>query len=868
MDGTGKITLGKLSLTDALGIDGGYMIRFCDEKVYWIEYCEILDQYSLNREALLDYFSKGHEEYVVCVRDSDTREFVGIITYQSLNVFFTVHEAVRREYLILNEDIWKCARVFYRKYPCDGTEYLIPVLDQNFQLYCFAYEDMDANREIRMLRELTELPDALQFTDVYAEYKYVKIYEFNELAYFFAQYLKRMNVSVEVSGAMWQYFFIGHECDAPDYEYFTVWAEGIDGRRHSWRENLLRSVSVEFECIDRIYEANIRCGNIQDGEGDFLWLIERIRNEKAIIVVGTGINSLNVYDLLQEYGIDILCFMSEDQRDWKRKLFGKEIFSKERIVSSIQKPIFLECSFENSCWGFGEVDRYDYEGYKRNKQYFFIKDYTEIRVGVLHNILKGKEVILVGNYNLCSNVKHALVKAECEKVTYWDLLAEKEIGDNLAVQGRTANNIVALIVEPQYLCDNGYSDMVKEKKRLYYKSLEELGIYDISQYFSESEVLVSIQQTKMKKYSIPCLTPRAILLNISGHMSGNEFFGNLLDGHPDVLQMDWGIESIRSNMFLVCIQLAEESGSNILQAFWKIYDAITTQETKVFSCRKGIFNKKFEELLTYKDSFTSQELFVLIHIAYAEAWGQKISCLQDVLIYYEQRMEIGKRRPIYKKWLSDEKVMGFTINITRNAYTRVGSLFNLLRQSRNFFFPKIGTLWNHMEYSIEHRRSSGKWKRLEVKFESIKLLPQATLSAICDEMGIAWDDRLLVTTFHGTTAEYRSGKESITNFDLKPVYNLYEEYFSDFDRFRINMIFAKEQNRYGYSYVSCRNFSRRQLQEMFLMEYRFENMLDYENNYCKNHFRQSFIDKVNEHLQRSRMEEILQENGENFSSNG
>lgn len=849
------------------GKDNANMIRFCDREIYYIDYC-ILSDRCVDRADLSEYFSNGHQDSVVCLYDNSAGKFMGIITNQSLNHSLTFRESIRTEYLILNVSIWEQAREYCRKHWNSDTECLIPVLDQDYHILCFAYEDMEANREIRMLRELTELPHALQFTDLYSEYKYVKIYEFNELAYFFAQYLKKLNVSVKVSGTMWQFFFIGHECDAHDYEYFTVWAEGIDGRRRSWRENLLRSVSVEFECIDRIYEANIRCGNIQDSEGDLLWLIERIRNEKAIIIVGTGINSLNVYDLLQEYGIDILCFMSEDQRDWKRKLFGKEILSKERIVSSVQKPIFLECSFENSCWGFGDVDRYDYEGYKRNEQYFFIKDYMEISVGVLHNILKGKEVILVGNYNLCNNVKHALVKAECKKVTYWDVLAGKEIEDNLTVQRRTADNMVALIVEPQYLCDGGYSDMVKKKKRLYYQALEELGINDISQYFSESEVLVSIQQAKMEKYSIPCLTPDRVLLNISGHMSGNEFFGNLLDGHPDVLQMDWGIESIRSNMFLVCIQLAEESSSNILQAFWKIYDTITTQEAKVFSRRKGIFNKKFQELLAYKDSFTSQELFVLIHIAYAEAWGTKMSCMQNILIYYEQRMEIGKRRPIYEKWLSDEKVKGFTINITRNAYTRVGSLFNLLQQSQIFYFPKIETLWNHMAYSKEHRKTSGNWKRLEVKFESIKLVPQETLSALCKELSISWDDRLLSTTFHGTTAEYRSGRESITNFDLKPVYNLYEEFFSDFDRFRINMIFATEQERYGYPYVSCRKFSRRQLQEMFLKEYRFEKKLDYDNDYSKKHYRRSFIVKVNEHLQRARMEEILQGNGEILSSNG
>lgn len=75
------------------------------------------------------------------------------------------------------------------------------------------------------------------------------------------------------------------------------------------------------------------------------------------------------------------------------------------------------------------------------------------------------------------------------------------------------------------------------------------------------------------------------------------------------------------------------------------------------------------------------------------------------------------------------------------------------------------------------------------------------------------------TTVHGETASYDGG---ITGFDMKPVYNLYEEFFSAFDRMRICMINASFQKKYGYSYVRCLDFSRRELQEMFLQDFRWE----------------------------------------------
>ena len=57
----------------------------------------------------------------------------------------------------------------------------------------------------------------------------------------------------------------------------------------------MRSVSVEFECVDKIYEENIKRGFIKDAAGDFTWLVEKLKDEKEIVIIGTGVQSLNAY---------------------------------------------------------------------------------------------------------------------------------------------------------------------------------------------------------------------------------------------------------------------------------------------------------------------------------------------------------------------------------------------------------------------------------------------------------------------------------------------------------------------------------------------------------------------------------------------
>ena len=221
------------------------MIRFCDDEVGCVEY------HSLNRGKLISYFLSGHIDEMVSVYDDfNEGQFIGIITYNSILYALSIDSAILKEYVILDRNIWNNAREIFKRRSRDIRKAtLLPVLDQDYHLICFAYQDEDANRELRMLRELKEAQGVLQFSDLLPEYKCVKIYGFNELAYYFAEYLREQNIQVQLDGIMWQDFLPNEECLVPEYECLNIYAEGTWKKSRNWKENLLRSVSVDRKSV-------------------------------------------------------------------------------------------------------------------------------------------------------------------------------------------------------------------------------------------------------------------------------------------------------------------------------------------------------------------------------------------------------------------------------------------------------------------------------------------------------------------------------------------------------------------------------------------------------------------------------------------
>lgn len=108
----------------------------------------------------------------------------------------------------------------------------------------------------------------------------------------------------------------------------------------------------------------------------------------------------------------------------------------------------------------------------------------------------------------------------------------------------------------------------------------------------------------------------------------------------------------------------------------------------------------------------------------------------------------------------------------------------------------------------------------------MKKYPRKILEAMCNEWGIEWSETLLETTCRGVEDFYDNRVVKVSGFEMQPVYNTYEEYFSEFDRMRLMIMNAPWQKKYGYPYVEALQFTRKELQEMFSKKFRFEYLME------------------------------------------
>ena len=199
------------------------MIRFCDKEINFIS----ID--SANRSELVDRFLNEHSQKELYIVD-DSGVYIGKITYESLSKSINMEECIQTEKVILDKSIWENAREFFFFSRRSKNEIaMLPVINGEGRLICFAYQDEEANREIRLLRELMEREDVLNFRDVFPDYEYVTIYECNELAYMFALYLKQIGVYVNVRGNYWKEFEEWNNYDIVNCQNLNIYAEGTWG---------------------------------------------------------------------------------------------------------------------------------------------------------------------------------------------------------------------------------------------------------------------------------------------------------------------------------------------------------------------------------------------------------------------------------------------------------------------------------------------------------------------------------------------------------------------------------------------------------------------------------------------------------------
>ena len=790
------------------------MIRFCDSDVGVVEYG------TLGRSKILSYFLSGHIEEIVCVyNDPEAEEFIGIITYDSLLYAVSVDAAILKEYVILDQDVWRNAREIFKKRGRNNRKTIpLPVLDKDYNLICFAYQDMDANREIRMLRELKEAAGrVLRFSDVFPEYKCVKIFGFNELAYFFADYLKEQNIPVHLDNVMWQAFFSNEECQYPEYECLNIYAEGTWEKSNNWKESLLRSVSVEFECIDKIYEANIKSNYIGNASEGKKALLERLRGEKEVILYGTDIKVQDAYDFLTANGVEVCCFaVNELSVRQMHRLFGKKIIGINEAVYAYRNPVFVDCTTKYSAWGLGDVDYFDYIGYKRNENFVMLRDYTEVSVSNLLNVLRSMKVVLAGDRYLCSKLYEYLTRKEIAVIGYLCTLPEDAKPENIPEVSvdDVGEDIMCLIAEPAYYSYAKSAEIGEEDKERRIAYLEENNIDNYTDYFGEMIPFINIEKEVDAKYTTKRLMPKRIVLgSILGH-NGNFFLKALLDSHPNIMWIHY--IDLNEQIFWLCVRLSTQHAENVPDLFCEL-----TERNTESIVNQPAFITKLKQLLKGGDRYTSQELFVMFHIAYMQMHGMDVTeeNIRNMIIYWEPHyLDLDKLEECVK-WLGIKKVPCDIINVVRNVISQKGSSIRLPgcyeRGSKEAYRVVLQSM------PLE-RKKYEQSNRLIVKFEDLKCKTKEVLQKLCSEWDLLWSDLLMQVTWKGQEAVYDDGTQQVRGFDLKPVYNTYENFFSEFDRLRILLIQAPWQKKYGYPYAESDLFTRKALQEMFLKEFQFE----------------------------------------------
>ena len=156
-----------------------------------------------------------------------------------------------------------------------------------------------------------------------------------------------------------------------------------------------------------------------------------------------------------------------------------------------------------------------------------------------------------------------------------------------------------------------------------------------------------------------------------------------MDGHPEIMMLEYS--SLNSNLFSICEKLSMAQGADILKLFWELFEREVQSESQNDwgEDKRKKFSRSMGEMLSEKDIFTSQEIFVMIHIAYARMWGQEIKNISDMTIYWEPHCVPTKKCEDYAVWLDKAAMSGCILNVVRNAWIRSGSILRTLEKEKN-----------------------------------------------------------------------------------------------------------------------------------------------------------------------------------------
>lgn len=358
-----------------------------------------------------------------------------------------------------------------------------------------------------------------------------------------------------------------------------------------------------------------------------------------------------------------------------------------------------------------------------------MRDYiADIPVSNLVHVVRGKRVLLVGNQTLCGLLAQYLERVENGEVE----VSVIRLGQTI----ETRSGDMRCLVIPDYRNARGYREKKLRERR---EALSAMNFRSYSEYLVNCVSFALIDlflNACAEKYSVSELAPKGILLGRIPGASGNVFFRGILNGHPELLQMNYSDSN--NHLFYYCVCLAHVRSEEVLDRLREMCEggACGIRELPPDIPDWEGFAASARSLLKLKESVTSQELFVLLHIAYMEmATGEQAGEISRRTVYWEPHFVDRNKFPFFELWLEDQKIRGQTIVLCRNNVVRTGSACK--RRSKGAGDSPHDVMFCDDSLCNGVYVTHHNWSEFKIRFEDLKLRPREMLEEVCGRLGIA-----------------------------------------------------------------------------------------------------------------------------------
>ncbi len=294
--------------------------------------------------------------------------------------------------------------------------------------------------------------------------------------------------------------------------------------------------------------------------------------------------------------------------------------------------------------------------------------------------------------------------------------------------------------------------------------------------------------------------------------SGSYLLSSLFDGHPDILAIPAGARNLTMLLSVACRDKAySDAIIGILEILPFSRVASLYEITEYNETYKNIhvdhhllittFAKMFKKLSPSSFENSQEEknksiklAFFCFNAAYMAARGLPLPSQPHAIVHQAHGWTIEKAK--FASLFRDAT----TIFTVREPFKAFGSQVLNGRIHHGGAGP-AEAFWGAISaqhFLVGGSRIAGTKNTLCVRFEDMKLRPEALTRGLCEAVGLPWHPCMLESTFNGLPYVYSGSSGQVTGFTTTNLAKDYSSMLSGFDKLRIDIIFQAHSRKWGY----------------------------------------------------------------------